>query len=152
MRDATKPSVHRRRWADVRAGRLCLGLGFGPLLAGVVYLNIELFERRSLGLAAASGAVVFAASSLWFFVAGLAYVLLKVRRREHVSRSECLVFGAVASLPLPLIFQLTANLILRLGRYPDASIPFTYEPVWIPVLLAFGLLSGWLLWKIGFRE
>jgi hypothetical protein len=89
---------------------------------------------------------------IWQMVGGWAYLLLVVRTRGKIGRSECLLLGIALMLLLPAVL----SLLIFADPSPEAAeVAADFTPPWIllsfGVFLIFGLISGGLLWWVGVR-
>lgn len=90
---------------------------------------------------------------IWQMLGGWAYLLLVVRTRGKIGRSECLLLGIALMLVLPIVIFLVISADSGSPGLAEATAGFT--PPWIlisvGIFLILGLISGWVFWGIGVR-
>jgi hypothetical protein len=94
-------------------------------------------------------------TELWFVALGLAYFFAISRGRSNVARNDCLLLGTLLTCVYPAY---GVGFSLALGTVP-AGTPTDFE--WVGgafvmslfslSLTPFGLLCGWILWRVGVR-
>jgi len=126
----------------------------GPVACAVLTFLIEMFDSGVTGndiIAMIIGLIFFGVS--WQMVGGWAYLLLIVRTRGKIGRSECLLLGIALMLLLPVLLFLLV--FAGPGGADAAEALAGFTPPWIlislGVFLVFGLISGGLLWWVGVR-
>jgi hypothetical protein len=160
---------NRRRWRDVSVRHVMIALLVGPilslaLLVGIVSL-IALVFRREISSFEESDFELCAMMVVYWMLAAWSYLLLVPRRRGIVSRVECLLLGMATMVIAPPLLALPWEII---SSPPGAKIDLVIEntlytmrtePGWavaywlgfVILFLPLGVLSGWLLWRIGVR-
>ena len=150
---APRLAPDQRRWQDLQGWRLCLGFVLGPVACAVLTFLIEMLDSGVTAndiIAMMIGLIFFGV--IWQMVGGWAYLLLVVRTRGKIGRSECLLLGIALMLLLPAVL----SLLIFADPSPEAAeVAADFTPPWIllsfGVFLIFGLISGGLLWWVGVR-
>jgi len=143
---AGSPLARERKWRDLSAWRLSLGLIPGPVLLAIL-MALTYADRPPGKLAIIVSGVLFGAGA-WSLIGGWIYLLLSIRRRGLLRRRDCLWLGVGLMellLLVPISFRLAQDGLIVL--YEDVQSLFFM----IAFALLFGLLSGWLFWRIGVR-
>jgi len=150
-----RPALERR-WRDLRTGRMIAALVLAPgisfiLLMVIITLAFGLPSDPSLNVMhVGSAALTF---ELWYLAVGFAYLFVICRRRGYVRRRDCLFLGMLGFCLFPqleVIFggSLSGNLIdpqEGIGGILSAVVGGALD------FLPFGLLSGWIFWRLGVR-
>jgi hypothetical protein len=151
------PALHRR-WQELGKlrlfGALILAAGVPIILfATVSTLVFGLQPDSSLTFAALASAL--ATFEIWFLCLSLSILFIISRRRDSLRRRDCFLLGM---LPYGLFPAL--NAVMQLGFGLDGSWIDTHEGIASITLyvvfggiafLPFGLLSGWIFWRVGVR-
>jgi hypothetical protein len=148
---------HQRRWLDLRMGRLFSAL---MLAAGVPWVVlIVVAAPHYVGVTSPTDILYGLAGGLiylevWFLAVGLLFLFAVCRRRGNIRRGDCLLLGTLLTcsfLVFAVVVVFAVGLSLEGGAgYGTVSQFMTAIAVSI-VLIPFGLLSGWVLWRVGVR-
>ncbi|HVY97974.1 MAG TPA: hypothetical protein VHA35_00635 [Dongiaceae bacterium] len=157
----------QRRWRDLGKRRLSLGLAVAPVAPVLIGLLLLLLLGGPflLNAAAMAAGAIFAAAIGWALIAGWAYLLLIPRSRGVLGRIECLLLGVLAASSLPVAVDLLANAVDWLSAGPDSAASaddfvdlldegpsdLAITLVLAIILSPFGLLGGWIFWRVGVR-
>jgi hypothetical protein len=144
-----------RRWRDLHAGRLTLGLCLGPIAMTLLMALIWIADgSMTTGEMIRAGIAIMVFVFAWCLVGGWGYLLVVVRRRRRIGRLECLMLGVITAGLFPLAL---ASLIFSMegweGVAPglDASFAAIVLTTIEALFAVAGLLSGWLFWRFGVR-
>jgi hypothetical protein len=152
---------NRRRWRDLSKQRLLLGLALspvGPWIVGVAL--IVMLGGGSSGLFDALIVGSLAAAVIWSLIGGSAYLFLIGRWRGAVRRAECFLLGIVlaATLPFTAVYARQAADWISGSASPLADdwvfaspSDFDFAVVVAILLVPFGAVGGWVLWRVGVR-
>jgi hypothetical protein len=158
------PRPTQRRWGDMGKRRLSLGLAVAPVPS--VAIGILLMIVVAEGIAtprymAIGGVTILLAAMVWSSLVGWVYLLLVSRRRGVLSRIECLLLGIAAAFVLPPVAELLSIVIDWITANPDTGVPgdpwdaagfFDIFFIGLAIaLMPFGLLGGWIFWRVGVR-
>jgi hypothetical protein len=143
-----------RRWQDLSKRRLFCGLmaAGGPwTLANITYALIDI-PPSELGVALA---LVLPLTEIWFVALGFAYLFAVSRRRGGIARKDCLLLGTLLTCTYPAFavgFSLALG-VVPAGIPPDMGfVGGTFAMALFGLsIIPFGLLSGWLFWRVGVR-
>ncbi len=153
----------QRRWRDLTKRRLSLGLVAAPVPSvaiGILLIFMVDSGTSSATNVAAGIGVIFAAAISWSLLVGWVYLLIVVRWRGLLSRTECLLLGILAACALPGVAESVSTLVdaLTIGFDTAATEPWDIGPatLYIGIILSialapFGLLGGWIFWRLGVR-
>jgi hypothetical protein len=144
-----------RRWRDLNKwrliGALILAGGASPILLGTVSTLAfgpppdQFFTVPALG----SALLTF---EIWFLALSLAHLFVISRRRDSIHRRDCFLLGAI---PFGLFPTLLPMMRFGFGQGTGAkeglAYIFSYIVVGAITLTPFGLLSGWIFWRVGVR-
>jgi uncharacterized membrane protein len=146
------PVATERRGADLRLGRVLLGLAVAPLLgAALMTLGIYLASFFDGSVRWKDLALAMLAPIVWSVFCGLAYLQTIARLRERIAQQDCLLLGSASSLLLPFIIDLAGTLLLR-GHF--ATVDWAHLKIYACAGLfsvPFGLFGGWVFWRLGVR-
>jgi hypothetical protein len=155
---APQPAEHQRRWKDLRLSKLAMGLCLAPILPMLVsMLPIWLFvyegEPAPVGRALLYIGYYMAIVVFWSLASGLAAVWIVARGRGLIGRTTCLLLGCTGAFLLPIFAAFVGGLIKQLRGLP---LSLDVEDLQVFCLLGFaalpfGLVGGWLFWRIGVR-
>jgi hypothetical protein len=151
---------HQRSWADLKIWRLGLGLVLAPLVpyaamavVGQYVSNGILFDDLWRAVLVLAGIAV-----AWSLIAGPAYLLTVVRGRRRTGRTECLLLGTGIAASLPTAAIASVALMpewlyrkLDLGPLDPLSQLVSICLVVGLILAPFGLIGGWILWRVAVR-
>jgi hypothetical protein len=147
-----EPHSTERRGADLRIGRVLLGLAVAPLLgAALMTLGIYLASFFDGSVRWKDLALAMLAPIVWSVICGLAYLQTIARLRDRIAQPECLLLGCASSLLLPFVLDLAGTLLLR-GHF--AIVDWKHLKVYAFAglfSLPFGLFGGWVFWHLGVR-
>jgi hypothetical protein len=149
----------QRRWQDLRAWRLSLGLSFGPIILSGHFLALALVKTEATDNDYNWVLGVLIVGLPWVLIGGWSYLLAVARHRRRIGRRECLLLGLGLIILIPpvlLIFAFiigglneTGNFLEELERRPSHAITALLSAEAVCALA--GLLSGWLFWRFGVR-
>jgi len=146
--DHTPLTPRHRRWQDLRAWRLSLGLCVGPIVFAVIYVAPYMFQA---GMTPGRMLPFFLTTLAYFIggsiIAGWTYLLVVVRRRRKISRIECVLFG-VALVDAVWLVSFAADDQQSLRAAINAALTWSFVTGTLFFSLA-GLLHGWLFWRFG---
>lgn len=133
----------------LRLGRYFLALALVPLPP---VLLLAAFQFRKLGWLQGTlhGARFPLAGEILSFIVGSGYAFLMVRRNSTLRRSACLILGAVVGFPIlmgGIVLRLAITGVITASEQNLLSSPFLMIGTGL-VLVPFGLLGGWLLWRL----
>lgn len=151
--------MHYRLWRDLSKWKLWLALVVAPLppvVLGELLLTL-MFGAGGLGMMAG----ILAAAEIWSMLLGVIYLVL-ARRRGFVRRIDCLLLGVFLAFSLPAAAMATDVAIDRVFGMPEADPGFIGDSYHGPsdsafafilgvLLVPFGMLGGWVFWRIGVR-
>jgi hypothetical protein len=155
----TDPALERR-WRDLRTGRMIAALILAPglsisLFAAMSTLAFGVPSDPSFSSAKVGPALLTFVA--WCFAISLLYLLLICRRRSTVRLRDCLL---LETFPFCLFPSLNATFLkfgLSVGDNALVDMQTGIGGIFFYVIAAallympFGLLSGWLFWRIGVR-
>jgi hypothetical protein len=148
-----------RRWRDLRKGRLFAALAVAPAVSIILFAAMSTiafgtptdpsFKSADIGPAL----LTFVA---WCCAISLPYLLLICRRRDCVRLRDCLLMETFAFCLFPSLNAVSLKFGLSVA---DGSVDtqtgiggiFFYVVAAALLYLPFGLLSGWMFWRIGVR-
>ncbi len=153
---------NQRLWRDLSKVRLFLALGFAPLPPFILgFLLIKMWVGAlPTGILTLFGGIL-AAAVVWSMLGGTVFLLMLAWMRGALRRGDCLLLGVLLAFTLPFAaFLADAGVNWLTGATPpDAASWDDIEGrsdraaalfVGI-VLIPFGALGGWILWRIGVR-
>jgi hypothetical protein len=148
---------NHRHWRDLSKWRLLLGLAAAPVLpVAFGTLLLAILDGDVLLGAVAS---ILAVAEIWSMIAGTGYLVF-ARLRGGIRRAECILLGAFLAFTLPFAADFTTGAIDRMSGMA------TPEDEWISLegpsdstfalvvglmLIPFGVVGGWVFWRVGVR-
>jgi hypothetical protein len=149
-----------RRWRDLHAGRLLLGLAIAPLIVTILLCLAWVIDGEMASeeiIAATIGILIFATA--YWQVGGWGYLLVVTRTRRRIARIECVILGvALVDLVPPLLLVLLFTIdgkqgaaAIFGGHEPSALIVSAAVAIATILFAPIGLLNGWLFWRVGVR-
>ena len=158
--DPARVSPHQRAWTDLKVRRLGLGLVLAPLIpfAAMTLIGEAITQGLLLNDVGKIVLVLASVTLAWSLIAGATYLLTVVRWRRRTGRAECLLLGTGSAATLPTAVATGIAVMPEwLNRQLDIG-PVGPFVAMIPDCLViglflspFGLLGGWILWRIGVR-
>ncbi|WP_395019920.1 hypothetical protein [Dongia sp.] len=141
------------RTADLPLGRVLLALAVAPLLgAALMTLGVHLvnaFEGSGVGWKDLTLSML--APIAWSMICGMTYLRTVSRLRDQIAWHECLLLGCASSFLMPLVYDIVGTLLLQ-GRFPLLDWAHLKNYAFAGLFtLPFGLLGGWLFWRIAVR-
>ena len=144
-----KAASRYRRWEDLAAWRLFLGLVLGPVLLAALLAIFGLLDPRARADHFVLGVIgVLLFGVIWMLVAGWSYLLTVVRWRRRIARVECMVLG-VALNEFLSITLVASGVMHRSGGLTQRGVAAVVAAA--IVMVPIGLLAGWLFWRFGVR-
>ena len=141
-----------RRWRDLSAGRLSLGLCLAPLSVPITFVLFNATEGETFEDMLIPGVAILVFVVGWALMFGWVYLLAVVKPRGRIARIECLLLGIAMNDLLPIVLALASIL-----AEPDGAAALASPEVGgallggVLVLSLLGLLGGWLFWRLGVR-
>jgi hypothetical protein len=140
----------QRRWRDLSKLRLFLSLAAAPLLPTMLGLLLVFTVLGHGEDAFQAAGTILGAAIAWSLVAGVLYLLIVVRWRDVLGRMECLMLGIATATTLPF----AAVVLLGQDTFsldPDSSDSTAIAAILAIMIAPFGLLGGWVFWRLGVR-
>jgi hypothetical protein len=94
-------------------------------------------------------------ATVWSLALGSSYLAVSPRRSGTITRSQCLYLGGVAGMLFPAAFLIFFSAVTAMLD-PGAMSEYFLEGLMINLVVGvffspFGILGGWLLWRISVR-
>jgi len=142
----------QRAWRDLGKWRLVGGLMLAACVLWMVSGATLVLDPDPLPHPVGAVAFVLIVVEVWFCALGLAYLFLVVRRSGILRRRDCFLLGTLLTSLFPPLVVVIMAWISPDPESPD--FPWAFEGVAIGVgilLIPFGLLTGWIFWRVGVR-
>jgi hypothetical protein len=153
---------NQRLWRDLAKRRLFLALGFAPLppfALGFLLIMVIGGGSPPTEALAIIGAFL-AAAEVWSALAGTIFVLVLVWIRGALRRGDCLLLGVLLAFSLPYAVLLADGVVdwvtgatppeVAWDDFEGPSDRF-FATIVAVILMPFGALGGWILWRVGVR-
>lgn len=143
-----------RRWQDLRAGRLSIGLILGTFPTTFVLAGLATFAPEiSFAAFVIGGLIVLFGTALWFLLGGWIYLLVVARLRGRIERAECLLLCVALNILLPIeLLLFTYAALGRAGiRGMFGAMDTTAYLIAGSMLSLLGLAGGCIFWLLGVR-
>jgi hypothetical protein len=124
-----------------------------PALVGIALVGLPRGDFRNFDTWFIWGTAALL-SLPWSFFAGGYYLWRKRRKGFTIERFQCLAAGATLGFSLPFLhiaLWLTYEWIIRGSLGPFSSIMVLIAPFGGLLLIPFGLLGGWVFWRVAVR-
>jgi hypothetical protein len=148
-----------RRWQDLRKWRLLFAMILAAAVPIVLFAILSILSFGPISdqyFSAAGFGSALIIFEFWFLAFGIPYLFFVRSRRGTVRRRDCLFLGSLVYCCFPVfLVTLQGRFGLPAASWIDAQTGVAGVILLSAVLgfifLPFGLLSGWILWRVGVR-
>ena len=147
-------SIARRAWSDLNKGRIVLALSVSPLVPAIligvlIIVPWGLYQSTDLWFLWGTGTSL---AVIWSLLGGGFAVVRHGRKRGVIERFYCVWLGAALAFTVPPLHVAIWTTIVPSGETPGFRIAAIFMSTIVGfTFIPFGLLSGWVFWRIGVR-